>query len=423
MAVDGIEKIPLDALQLTIAELQSKILLADIASTNHSHGGHIKRTGCAAWIVQCEDWNNPEKTPFLYYTTYYDTRQNLQNFQNGLPFYSYRAGELIFEKAVEIGAKVVSLSISPYDFFAHHNLIHRYDSLPFAVIQGTANDGRVSPFHYTEDRLDSTSHIDEVVRVHYDSERDIRVYTDTGDQVERSFGREFDTIKRWIDRDVFIFAAGYLKNPDGSYQKHPDSNGCVGFEESCVWLSFVVQLVHPVIGLTSVPGTSLVAPRIAVALGAVLSVYPTITPENLVLLTRSCARPEDGLTGLGVADFNCLFNLGDGNIRLKGLSELGLGLQSQGQSEGQSLGQSLGLADLLPSPLPGPLSFVANTINQYGREYAFTFHSPKMKLNFRSGLNLSSDLYIGLLELVNKSQWRVNWTRTSHSVILACRRE
>ena len=105
-----------------------------------------------------------------------------------------------------------------------------------------------------------------------------------------------------------MFAAGYKRAADGSYVRDPVSNGCGGIDDGCLWAPMLVKDCY---------GTSCATPNVTAALASVLSVFPDTTPQNLLKLTKACARKTgDGIEkllrvsgGIGVADFTCLVEI------------------------------------------------------------------------------------------------------------------
>ncbi len=104
-----------------------------------------------------------------------------------------------------------------------------------------------------------------------------------------------------------IYVAGWIKDANGNYIRHPGSVSCRGddIREGCVWTQFDFHYGG---------GTSYSAPQFAAALASVLAVAPETTSENLAKLGKACVkRRGEGIEellrvsgGLGVADFACI---------------------------------------------------------------------------------------------------------------------
>ena len=104
-----------------------------------------------------------------------------------------------------------------------------------------------------------------------------------------------------------IYTAGWIKDADGNYVRHADSNSCKGddIREGCVWTQFDFHYGG---------GTSYSAPQFAAALASVLAIAPETTPQNLAKFGKACVKKSgEGIEellrvsgGLGVADFACV---------------------------------------------------------------------------------------------------------------------
>ena len=104
-----------------------------------------------------------------------------------------------------------------------------------------------------------------------------------------------------------IYAAGWIKDANGNYTRHPHSYSCREDEirEGCIWTQFEFHYGG---------GTSYSAPQIAAALASILAIAPDTTPQNLARFGKACVKKTgEGIEellrvsgGLGVADFACV---------------------------------------------------------------------------------------------------------------------
>ena len=111
-----------------------------------------------------------------------------------------------------------------------------------------------------------------------------------------------------IAADKLLFVAGFARGVRSNYIRHGGSSSCKDVDDGCLWAPYVLR---------DTSGTSLSAPNVSSALASVLSVFPDTEHQDLVRLTRACAKKtgegidgEDGLLatsgGFGVADFSCM---------------------------------------------------------------------------------------------------------------------
>ena len=104
-----------------------------------------------------------------------------------------------------------------------------------------------------------------------------------------------------------IYTAGWIRDANGNYTRHPLSLSCRGddIREGCVWTQFDFRYGG---------GTSYSAPQFTAALASVLAIAPDTTPQNLAKFGKACVlKTGNGIEellrvsgGLGVADFACV---------------------------------------------------------------------------------------------------------------------
>ena len=104
-----------------------------------------------------------------------------------------------------------------------------------------------------------------------------------------------------------IYTAGWIRDANGNYTRHPHSYSCRedDIREGCVWTRFHFHYGG---------GTSYSAPQYAGALMSILAIMPDTTPQNLAKFGKACVRKTgNGIEellrvsgGLGVADFACV---------------------------------------------------------------------------------------------------------------------
>ncbi len=376
-ALPGIGLIPPGDLKLSTDEIRDAVLIADVDPIfdfrRPPHVDLMRLVACGAYATACEDPLDPDRAPFRHYHP--DTDDG------------WHARRLKFERAEELGAKIVSHSVGPFIALldAHSGML----PLPFALVQPTGNDGLDSVF--------ALSGYEPGTRrtFRYDPFRDMLVIDVSGqplDDVTRTgrcwslcppvvgasfvnisydLLRDFRNIRWAVTNDQVIYTAGYTIDSNGREVRHPGSNDCVGVEEACVWVPY--QIFVSELGPNSIHnGTSYGPPRVAMAMASMLSVYPDLSPTNLVFLTRACARPVRTLSGNGIADFSCMLDIGEG------------GVVSVKDTE------DLGLPDIIPPFfLPGSLTVATRLVDRQGRESPFRKLVPAAPMAHRSGLALA----------------------------------
>ena len=117
-----------------------------------------------------------------------------------------------------------------------------------------------------------------------------------------------DLFTRAIAANKLLFAAGMDRNVSDNYIRDSSSSSCKDVDDGCLWTGFKFG---------NAAGTSVSAPNIAASLASVLSIFPDTEHQDLAKLARACAKKTgegiDGPYGLlalsggfGVADFSCM---------------------------------------------------------------------------------------------------------------------
>ena len=127
-----------------------------------------------------------------------------------------------------------------------------------------------------------------------------------------------------------IYTAGWIRDANGNYTRHPHSYSCREDEirEGCVWTQFDFHYGG---------GTSFSAPQFTMALASVLAIMPDTTPQNLARFGKACVRKTgNGIEellrvsgGLGVADFACVGDVVTALANLPSGGTTNLGINGQ----------------------------------------------------------------------------------------------
>ena len=141
-------------------------------------------------------------------------------------------------------------------------------------------------------------------RVRYDRSRDVFIGSEfvynrddarAADYPHRHFGDLFN-IRDAVEAERVIYASGYILD-QGVPKRSPGYTGCIGVEESCVW---VWDTHDPGFG------TSFRAPALGSTLASLLAVFPDYDVFDLASVTNSCAKRFPSLAGGGVLDVPCM---------------------------------------------------------------------------------------------------------------------
>ena len=269
-ALPGIDTIPLGAIQLSNEQMKNLFIVSDAAghlvnpdinvSLQHNEG--VKAAACNGYVIRC-DYTNPLTTPFTFLAKY-TPPADLHALQRWL-----------LREINKRGGKIVTDSTGGGGFFPRV-----LTGQPFIVVNSADND-----------RYDNFFFFAEMV---YDRERD--VFTRNGRVLSRyEVPKQLYDIRKSVENQQIIFASTYGLN--GREDIVPKTTGCLGVEESCVWL--------PTVG-GSGTATSFQSPRLGSALASLLAVFPEYDVFDLAALTNSCAVPHPNLPGGGIINIPCM---------------------------------------------------------------------------------------------------------------------
>ena len=263
----GIERIPLHAIRATRAEVARMYAIAEYGPPNDLHANQVRSVACRSYIVH-DDCDDPRAAmPFTLH---------------GTEKVGDAAQTRDLRRRIGPAVRLVSVSIRPLgnDMVGSEGAF-----LPFAVVQSAGNDEREAFFPPDEVARNSA-----IVR----------------------------NVRAAVAADKVLYVGGYRTNDDGSVERHPESTGCAGVDEGCLYAPYTFP-----VGTVSVSGTSYSAPNVASALASVLAVFPETKGTDLIRLAKACARAEPGLSGLGRADFSCMTTMDEnGEWRVVGVGAL-----------------------------------------------------------------------------------------------------
>ena len=249
----GIDRIPLDALQINRKQLATMYAIIEqentVAPTHpaYNHGVRVSATACHSYILACD----PQDTPF---TMYWKPLEDLLAFQ---------------KRVLPETTRLLSLSVGNGSGQDYAKQGTNYPS--YSTIRGAGNEGQESFF------LPGT-----VTEQPGHPGREATIATAKAHKV--------------------LFVAGYVQEDDGSYTRDPLSTGCTDIAFGCIYAPFSLEL--PEHGLIS--GTSISTPIVASALASVLALFPDLSGTDLVRLAKACAIPTPSLNGHKRADFSCM---------------------------------------------------------------------------------------------------------------------
>ena len=189
-------------------------------------------------------------------------------------------------------ARILSVSDLPIP----SGIVGAYESLPFVVVQSAGNNSTDTFWTYNRNpiRYDAATGLFE--------ERDGE---GTWMPIRERDQEGLQNMRNAVSKGTVLYVAGSRVDASGAIYRHWGSSGCgdhpegddSGIGRGCIYAPFVAG---------GVPGTSTSAPRLAAALASVLAVFPDTEGVELIRLTKSCARRESTLDGLGSADFKCM---------------------------------------------------------------------------------------------------------------------
>ena len=269
-ALPGIDTIPLDAIQLSNEQMKNLFIVSDAGGhlvnpdINISlwHNEAVKAAACDGYITEC-DYTNPLTTPFTFLAKY-TPPADLHALQRWL-----------LREINKRGGKIVTDSTGGGGFFPGV-----LTGQPFIVVNSADND-RYDNFFFSVDIV-------------YDRKRN--VFVQNGRVLSRyEVPKQLYDIRKSVENQQIIFASTYGLN--GREDIVPKTTGCLGVEESCVWL--------PPLGGSGI-ATSFQSPRLGSALASLLAVFPEYDVFDLAALTNSCAVPHPNLPGGGIINIPCM---------------------------------------------------------------------------------------------------------------------
>lgn len=267
LVVPGIERIPLHAIRATRAEVARMYAIAEYGPPNDLHANQVRSVACRSYIVHGDCDDPRAATPFTLH---------------GTEEVGDAAQTRDLRRRIGPAVELVSVSIRP---LGNDMVGSEGASLPFAVVQSAGNDGREAFFPPDEVAWNSA-----IVR----------------------------NVRAAVAADKVLYVGGYRASDDDGVERHPESTGCVGVDEGCLYAPYAFP-----VGTVSVSGTSYGAPNVASALASVLAVFPETKGADLIRLAKACARAEPGLSGLGRADFSCMTEMDEnGEWRVVGVGAI-----------------------------------------------------------------------------------------------------
>ena len=265
----GIDRLPLDRIQLTNEQVQRHFAIVDDAL------GHAKQVGiaaCESYVTASEGCERHENRAGITRHPEGDdeTRTGLIPFTQILDLrapYVARADWMNEQIDAMRDLRILSVSFVP-------SPQHTGDAdKPRLQVNGAGNDGSNYSWFLSP-----------------------------------GYENSVDVFTRAIAANKLLFVAGMDRSANGDYIRHPASSSCKDLDYGCFWTWFAFPEDW---------GTSISTPNVAASLASVLSIFPDTSHQNLAKLARACAKKTgegiDGPNGLlatsggfGVADFSCM---------------------------------------------------------------------------------------------------------------------
>ena len=285
MLVPGIERIPLDALKLSNAQLAARYAILEYRAGNDGgptrggagtrHGDEVRTVACAAFARSCADPFDDESTPFAFHLGKQEFMENT----------AAQTEELL--DSLSAHAKLVSISIEPRKLGGVVET--RGGALAFAVVQSAGNNGRDTFFDQGVELIGE----------------EFSGFLDDGAPAPEGLRQAWDNILAAVESDKVLYVAGYVET-GGAFARHGESTACDGVKEGCLYAPFVLSD-----GEREYRGTSFGAPHVASALASVLAMFPDTEGVELIRLAKACAIRTPSLDGIGRADFGCMTVMDD----------------------------------------------------------------------------------------------------------------
>ena len=272
-ALPGIDTLPMDAIWLSNERMKNLFIVTDAFNEGVldyddidinrllQHNRSVQKAACDGYITQC-DYTIPLTTPFTFLAKY------------PLPKNQEVLMEWLLHEINRIRGKIVTSSSGHGGPFPAS-----ITTQPFINVNG-ADNVRDDNFFYFADAV-------------YDRKRDVFVKNDQ--ILSRSKAGWLDKIRDAVEDQRIIYASTYIL--DGQENITPVTTGCLGVEESCVWLP---EDMH------NGSATSYQSPRLGAALASLLAVFPEYDVFDMAALTNSCALPHPNLAGGGIVNIPCM---------------------------------------------------------------------------------------------------------------------
>ena len=266
--LNGLSTIPDDAIVLSKAQTRRMFAVSDEVFGENAWAHHVsvREAACLAFIIPCDDYNNISTTPFTFLVRD-DASQVPQRLQ------------AFFRSLRRMGnTKIVTISSHP---LGSASPIGNYGaSLPWLTITSAGNsswDEFFNPKYFRYDRKTGAF-------VGADG------YTILPGDMEK-----LRNIREAVEANTVIYASGYYVE-GGKPHKTDWFSGCIGVEESCVYVPGIEG------------GTSSRSPTVGSALASLLTVFPDYDVFNLARLTsiNGCAKQYPTLPGGGIVDVPCM---------------------------------------------------------------------------------------------------------------------
>ena len=269
----GIDTIPDDALVLSRDQTRDIFVVSDVLDASIGidvilgHNQVVRRSACLAFVTGCIDQDDIATTPFTFLAP-------------NPPVSGGAAGTrdwLVRKLRSMGGVKIVTQSqtVSPFN-----SVLATYGaSLPWVMIEGTGNEGFDNFFqsvHNGNARYDRSGNV-------------FRKMSDGSVMTPGAYPGLY-RIREAVEAEKVLFASNYVLEEGKPYTYN---NGCVGIEESCVYVPYS-------------GGTSGATPILGSALTSLLSVFPEYNHDDLAMLTNSCAKSYSSSPGGGIVDIPCM---------------------------------------------------------------------------------------------------------------------
>ena len=267
-ALPGIDTIPLNAVQLTNEQVREWFMVTDVHNSGSStigraraHAESMRRAACKAYIIACNP-DTPVTAPFSFVTNAYE--QTLDGLYSD-----------VMSDAARQGMKIVTRSHGPGYLHGFHDA-----QTPFVLVQSNAVKGGSNFFI---DNRDGTQ---------YDRGTDTFIWKD-GHVFTRHDPAAADlfAMRDAIAAQRVIYTGEYYLQQGVPYQR---STGCIGAEESCVWMPYLYGATSPQ------------APRLGAAMASLLAVFPDYDVFDLAALVSTCATAHPTLPGGGAVNVPCM---------------------------------------------------------------------------------------------------------------------